>query len=210
MNWLAHLALAGPGHADRVGSILPDLAPAVALAALPAHFRPGIERHRLVDALTDAHPVFRRSKRRIAPPYRRFAGILVDVFYDHVLALDWDSHCPVPLPAFASDVYRSFARHRHEVPAGAGERLDRMRDGNLFCAYRDIDGIAEVLDRMSGRFRKPVSLRAAAGILTRHLGDFRADFGEFFPDLVEQIGAAEPLACRHRPGILGACNVSSP
>ncbi len=183
MNWLAHLHLAGPGSADRVGSILPDLLSARDLAALPGQFRDGIDRHRQVDSYTDTHPVFLRSKRRIDPPFRRYAGILVDVFYDHILATDWDLYAETPLPVFAADVYKSFDLHLHELPVEARARMERMRDGNLFCAYRDIVVIREVLQSMSARLRRPFPLDDAVAILEARREDFRADFREFFPDV---------------------------
>src|SRR5258708_512080 len=101
MNWLAHFLLAGPDPAFQGGSILPDLLRPAALAHLSQEYRRGIEHHRLIDAFTDSHPIVRRSMLNFSTPFRRFRGVITDVFYDHFLARDWDSFSPVPLPQFA-------------------------------------------------------------------------------------------------------------
>ena len=90
MNWLAHLHLSEPTSAFRLGNVLPDLVPARDLANLPEAFQRGIKCHHRIDAFTDAHPKFRQSVARLSPRFRRFGGIIVDVFYDHFLAVNWD------------------------------------------------------------------------------------------------------------------------
>jgi len=47
-----------------------------------------LAQHRAVDTFTDAHRSCARA-RRVAPPHRRFAGIVVDMYYDHYLARHW-------------------------------------------------------------------------------------------------------------------------
>src|SRR5688572_8345575 len=98
MNWLAHLLLAEPTPQFRLGAILPDLVSMQVLAGLPPDFQRGIRQHRQVDAYTDSHAIFRRSVQRLDPPFRRFGGILVDIFYDHFIARDWQSFSATPLP----------------------------------------------------------------------------------------------------------------
>jgi acyl carrier protein phosphodiesterase len=106
MNWLAHLLLSEPEAAFRIGNILPDILTRAELQKLSPIFQGGAETHRLIDAFTDCHPVVRRSIGRFVPPFRRFGGILVDVFYDHFLAVDWINYSEVPLGNFCAHVLR--------------------------------------------------------------------------------------------------------
>src|SRR5262245_37378391 len=105
MNWLAHLLLSEPSAAFRIGNVLPDILSLAELRCLPAEYLAGAECHWRIDAFTDSHPVFRRSMARLTPPHRRFGGVLMDLFYDHFLAVDWSSHASVPLEQFAQSVY---------------------------------------------------------------------------------------------------------
>jgi acyl carrier protein phosphodiesterase len=180
MNWLAHLYLSEPCPAFRIGNLLPDLAPVSTLKDLPEEYQRGMAHHRRIDAFTDAHPVVHRSIARVPAPFRRFAGILTDVFYDYFLAREWRSFSKTPLPDFAAEVYASFSPRRHELPAEAYIRLEHMRQGDLLCSYRDRDGIAAALGRIGARLRRPVDLAAAVDFLEQYEDAFREDFTEFF------------------------------
>ena len=189
MNWLAHLVLSEPTAAFRIGNLLPDLARASELVNLPPEFRHGVEQHRRIDAFTDSHPIVRRSMRRVGPPFVRYAGILVDIFYDHFLSGDWASWSEVPLPAFTAEVYASFALQRSHIPAGAYARLQQMRTQDWLCSYGRLEGVTETLRRVGLRFRKPVPLGESALVLTEHYEEFRSDFREFFPELWRHVTA---------------------
>ena len=189
MNWLAHLLLSEPTPAFRLGAILPDLLSATALADLPADFQPGIQRHHAIDAYTDSHPLFRRSVQRLTPPFRRFGGILVDVFYDHFLARDWASFSDTPLPEFAADVYASFETRRADLPPEVYRGLQHMKTADLLCSYRDLSGIAAALRRISSRLRRPFDLASSIQLLERDYDLLHTDFTQFFPDLFTHVHA---------------------
>jgi len=189
MNWLAHLYLSEPTPASRIGNLLPDFASAPELAALPSLFQQGIAQHRRIDAFTDSHPVVRRSLQRIEPPFRRFGGILCDIFYDHFLARDWESYSPEPLPDFARSVYVSFDTFSGVLPPEVCSRLAQMRTDDWLCSYRELAGISRALERTGARFRRPVPLGEALAVLEQHYDAFHADFREFFPELQSHVAS---------------------
>jgi acyl carrier protein phosphodiesterase len=187
MNWLAHFLLAEPDPAFRVGSVLPDFAPTALLASLPPAFQTGIAQHRRVDLFADAHPLFQRSRSRFPPPFRRYAGILTDVLYDHLLTCNWASYSAVPLPDFAAEVYAAIETCRAELPPETYARLARLRDADLLGAYGELEGVARVLGGIGARLRRPVDLGAALPVLRDQYAGFAADFGDFFPELRAQV-----------------------
>jgi acyl carrier protein phosphodiesterase len=164
-----------------------------ALAELPEACRRGVDRHRRIDACTDAHPLVRAGFSRFQPPLRRFAGILTDVFFDHFLTVDWSRYSRVPLGDFIAEVYGSFDSHGHLIPDEAKPVLERMRQQNWLGTYGSVEGITLTLRRMSLRLRRPVDLAAAGPVLEEHYAAFRADFHAFFPDLKS---AVHTNACR--------------
>ena len=183
MNWLAHLYLSDPAPPCRIGNLLPDFVSAAVLAELPSAFQPGIAQHRRIDAFADAHPVFRRSVRRFLPPFRRYGGILVDIFYDHFLARDWQSFTRTPITDFAAEVYASFDTVHPPLPAAARAPLHHLRQADWLCSYGEMHGIEIVLRRLSQRLRRPFDLAASLPIFRAEYKNFEADFREFFPQL---------------------------
>ena len=134
-------------------------------------------------SFTDSHPIFRSSVRRLKPPYRRFGGILIDVFYDHLLASHWDSFSALPLPDFAADVYAGFEQYWNLIPEAARLRLQRMQTENWLCSYRETTGIATALGRIGRRLQQPFDLAQSASLLEDDYSLFYADFSAFYPEL---------------------------
>lgn len=186
MNWLAHLRVAPQQDPLlRLGNLAGDFVRGADLAALPAPLRQGIEQHRAIDRFTDAHPVFRRSRERIAPPLRRFGGVLVDVFYDHFLARRWDRFgTGAPLRAFADEVYGDLLAHERHLPPRLRGAAPHLRSQDWLGAYATIDGIAVTLARMSRRLRRENALGDGVRALREGYEELAGDFESFFPELL--------------------------
>jgi acyl carrier protein phosphodiesterase len=195
MNWLAHLLLSEPAPQARVGNLLPDLLPIAQLREIAMDFQPGIARHRAIDAFTDTHPIVRQSIARIAPPFRRYGGILVDIFYDHLLTRQWQHYSAIDFDRFIADIYQSFDVCAAGLPAPVYGLLARMRDGGWLTSYGDMDGVRLTLQRVSRRLRRPFDLAAGADQLILHYDALATDFAAFFPQLRQRFpDSAAPLA----------------
>jgi acyl carrier protein phosphodiesterase len=205
MNYLAHLCLAPPGDDALLGSLMGDFVK----GPLPGGYPPGIAHamvlHRRIDAFTDAHPRVRLSRERVSGPRRRFAGIMVDLFYDHFLARHWHRYSHEQLDAFTHRVYALLARRERSLPPRLREVAARMRETDWLGAYREIGNIHIALDRMSLRLRRENRLRGSAEELEARYDEFDADFRAFFPDLADfarlhhHLPSATPGAARE-PG----------
>jgi len=143
-----------------------------------------LSQHRKVDAFTDAHAIVRASRARMAPARRRFAGILVDVFYDHFLALHWADYADQPLEAFAREVYALLRTREAILP----ERLRRiaplMAQFDWLTSYRRVEAVHVALDRMGERLKRGNALLGAGAELTANYAGLEADFRAFFPEVV--------------------------
>jgi acyl carrier protein phosphodiesterase len=175
------LYLSEPTAAFRIGNVLPDLVSQSSLKELPPKYLPGVQCHHRIDAFTDSHPVFRRSIARLDRAQRRFGGVLMDMFYDHFLAAEWNRFSDQSLEEFTKSVYADFDEHLHELPATATDALKRMRAGDWLGSYRTVEGIRIALNRIGARLRKPQILGVAVGELESHYEPLQKDFHEFFP-----------------------------
>jgi len=178
----------------RVGSLLPDLLPSAELRAMPPPFQEGIARHRQIDAFTDSHPAFKRSVARLQPPYRRYGGVLMDIFYDHLLTRRWSEYSNVDLQTFLTDAYGAFDECRDHIPSNAYVVLRRMRAGNWLGSYGEIEGVRITLQRMSQRLRKPFDLAGGTVELQRNYDALHQDFADFFPQAMARFGVPHEFA----------------
>jgi acyl carrier protein phosphodiesterase len=187
MNWLAHVVLSEPSPRFRVGNILPDILGLRALAPLGDEFQRGITCHRAIDIFTDDHPVFHRSRTRFHDGYRRFAAILVDVFYDHLLARHWSDHVDTPLPDFVAAFYDDLVNVRPEVPESVHPLLDHLRREDWLGANASVDGPRGAIQRVERRLSWRVDLSGAAAVFAREEAALAEDFREFFPELTAHV-----------------------
>lgn len=189
MNWLAHVYLSEPHIDFRLGNLLADIVRGEERAALNTEFQRGAQRHHRIDVFTDAHPIVRRSRQRVCKEYRRFSGVLVDIFYDHLLAADWQRYADEPLPEFTNTFYAD-ARHSDlRFPEPANTTLQRITRYDLLGSYVDVDGVTQALRgvsmRLQRRWGREFHLEAGVDDLVRHRDDFALDFAQFFPELRE-------------------------
>ena len=184
MNYLAHLYLAGDDSESFIGSLMGDFVKGTIDRNLPPTIRHAVWLHRRIDSYTDAHPTVINSKRRIRPAFRRYAGILVDLYYDHFLARDWCDYSDVTLDDFARAVYRVLDVHHHRFPARMQRSMVYMRENDLLQSYREISGIERALRGIETRLKRPSRLREAIVDLEHNHLALAEDFAAYFPDLV--------------------------
>ena len=147
----------------------------------------GIRLHRHIDSFTDSHPVVRRSWQRLQAPYRRYGGILVDVFYDHLLARHWADFGPEPLASYTARAGRVLSGFHDRMPARMQRYVLWMGSHDVLGACREQAGVQRVLYGLSRRLRRPNPLARATGELTRLYPALEEDFLVFYPLLREQV-----------------------
>ena len=194
MNWLAHALLSEPGDTEaQLGNLLADVVKGRDRAGMSAEFLRGVRRHQAIDAFTDSHPAVHRSRSRIADEHRRFAGVLSDVFYDHLLAIQWDRHAETaaPLAEFTADLYGRAQLCSIELPPMARAVLERMIAGDWLGSYIRIEGVEATLRRISrrltARLGRPFALESATEELEANFDGLVEDFEEFFPALRRRV-----------------------
>lgn len=184
MNFLAHALLAGDAPALIVGGVVGDWIKGPLPGALPGDLARGVALHRAIDTFAETHPAFQRSRQRVSPERRRYAGVLVDIFYDHLLARDWATMQQQPLGGYCDRIYGHIAARLDEIPESAHGALRLMAREDWLQSYGALDGIADVLARMSRRARQPNPLAGGEGEFLADPAGFAADFRAWLPDAV--------------------------
>lgn len=185
MNHLAHLYLSQPTLESRVGNLLGDFAQGIDVQSFPEPVRAGLYNHRAVDAFTDQHPDVLACKRLFSEQRRRFAGIALDVLFDHYLLRHWAQFSDVSSDQFIRDVYRDLRNGQHLMPARMAKTTERMVQYDWFGAYSELENIGFALDRIATRIRfrnQFAGIINEIGPLDRVLEEH---FLRFFPALVE-------------------------
>lgn len=183
MNLLAHIYLAGENEDHVVGQVLADFLERGWRKRASAGVVEGVRLHQQVDLFTDRHAAFRRSRERLPQELRRYAGIVVDIFYDHFLARRWNRFHQWPLERFAESRYAILRARADETTDLLQRILPRMAEQDWLTSYREVEGVERALAGVSRRLRRVNPIAEAGGALREDQEGFEEDFWAFFPDL---------------------------
>ena len=204
MNYLAHAFLSRSSPELLIGGLLGDF---VKGREHLQQYRPavctGILLHRAIDRYTDAHPIVHSSCALISPARRRFAGILVDVFYDHFLARHWQRYTDLPLEEFTQQVYATLLPHMASYPERLQGILPHMAANDWLASYAEIESVDAALHGIARRFQRYARATVLGDGVQELLHNYTAleqHFFEFFPELLgfvenEQRNAQSTEAC---------------
>ena len=182
MNYLAHALLAGQSPALVVGGVIGDFIKGPLPGLLPPDLARGVALHRAIDTFAETNPAFCASRNRVSPERRRYAGVLVDIFYDHLLARDWEQIHHLPLSDYSASVYTTIAGRLNDISTSAHFALQLMANEDWLSSYAGIDGISDVLARMSRRARQPNPLAGGEQEFLTDPTGFAADFDHWLVD----------------------------
>lgn len=189
MNYLAHLYLARGDEALMVGGLLGDHVRGLrALRIYPPRIRKGIRLHRRIDRFTDNHGVVKALRKQFPRPFRRYAGIIIDVAFDHELAERWSDYCEQPLESFDREVRECLSRHENLVPPPLARFMDYADRRGLFTAYREESELLYSLAGIGTRLKRRNPLDRVHTIWADVRPQCSAAFEAFFPDLQGEVG----------------------
>ncbi len=183
MNFLAHIFLSNDDELLTVGNFIGDFVKGAQVNDYDDPVKTGILLHREIDHFTDTHEVVKLSKERLRPGYRHYSPVIVDVFYDHILAKNWDRYSSKKLEQFTMDFYLMMDRHRGLLPEQARHMFTYMKRDNWLYNYRLTEGIHRALSGMSYRTSFESRMEHAVKDLEKNYLQFETEFLTFFPDL---------------------------
>lgn len=189
MNYLAHFYLSGDSEDLIIGNFIADTVKGSQLNNYSEEIKKGIALHRSIDSYTDTHPTVRKSKERLRKNYRKYANVIVDIFYDHFLARNWANYSNTPLLQYSESIYKTLDSKQHLFPHKSKLFYSYMTKNNILNAYAEIGGIDKVLYGMSRRATFISNMEKATNDLELYYELFEEEFRIFFPDLKNHVSS---------------------
>jgi acyl carrier protein phosphodiesterase len=197
MNYLGHLYVAGDDLDLQLGGLLGDFVRGRDLSSYPERVARGIALHRSIDAYTDRHPAFRSACESLPAEYRLFSGILIDVYFGHLLARDWSRHHATPLTTFAAEIYRLWHPEPAWLPEKAARAFEAMTAGDWLTSYASLEGTEAALRRLDRRLSARICLVEALPDIVAVSARLEHCFEQYLPAVVD---AARRTAASHKWG----------
>ncbi|MBU1188018.1 MAG: DUF479 domain-containing protein [Gammaproteobacteria bacterium] len=187
MNHLAHLLLAGDDPELQLGALLGDhVRGDVAACGYSRGVCDGIVLHRKVDLWTDQHALMSVARSLFQAPLRRYAGIMLDVYFDHLLSRSWTAHCDLSLQAFNQRTLKLLQRQHARLPASLQRFHHYARSTNVLARYAEPAMLQRVFVGIGQRLTRANPLPQALPTLQQHDATLQQLFSAFWPQLQTQ------------------------
>jgi acyl carrier protein phosphodiesterase len=183
MNFLAHIYLSGNDENLMLGNFIADMVKGRQIEKYKPEVVKGITLHRKIDEYTDSHPFVSRSKDRIRDKYRHYSGVVVDMFYDHFLASNWETYSKEPIDRFVQGAYNVLLKNYIMLPKRAKFILPIMIGSNWLVNYADLRSLKRHMEGLARRTPYNSGMENAVEDLILHYDEFEKDFSDFFPEL---------------------------
>jgi acyl carrier protein phosphodiesterase len=188
MNFLAHLCLANGDSGLMLGGLFGDFVRGRhALRAYPEPVRQGIVLHRYIDKCTDRSPVIKKLRPLFPREFRRYAGIVIDLAYDHELAINWWRYMPGSLERFDLEIRDLLSDNADLVPEKLTGFMQYADRHGLFSAYREEEVVLYALTGVGKRLSRPNPLHRVSEIWPELAPEFKHSFREFFPQIQSEV-----------------------
>ena len=187
MNFLGHLYLSGDDPLVITGNFMADAVKGRDLSRFALPVQEGIRLHRRIDSFTDRPRADHAGRAALRAHADRYAPVVMDLFYDHLLARQWERWHAEPLPAFAQRMYRLLRAHAQLMPERTQRMLPYMIARDWLTRYAGLDGLGEALHGLSVRVPGGAAMAGAERVMAEHLRYFEDEFDAFLPALREHI-----------------------
>lgn len=189
MNFLAHIYLSDDNDHIKIGNFMADGIRGKNFDTFPMDIQKGIALHRAIDTYTDAHPIFRESTKKLHSRYHHYAGVIVDIFYDHFLAKNWTVYSNENLEEYIQQFYQSLKDNKPLLTERTIGMMPYMIKQNWLSSYQTVDGIKNILTQMDRRTKNESKMRFATEELREFYTEFEKEFTLFFEDLRAHVKA---------------------
>ena len=184
MNFLAHIYLSGENEDIQFGNFIGDFVKGKNYKKYNDDIIKGILLHREIDSYTDSHPVVRNSIKRMRTAYGKYAGVSIDILYDHFLAKYWIDYSSVKLEEFVINFHHTVSERLGKLPDKARRFTSPFIKNKRLICYADLNCFEDVLQKMAIYTSMPDKVKDAMQIINQNYNLFYGEFETFFPEII--------------------------
>jgi acyl carrier protein phosphodiesterase len=184
VNFLAHVYLSGSNMQLAIGNLIADRIKGKKINLLTPEIRAGVILHRDIDHFTDHHHIFRECVNKLFPKYRHYSRVIVDMYLDHFLALNWAYFHTIPLNDYSNNFYKELERKSPEFTDDIQKFIKALIKYNWFKYYGSLSGLQDILNQMEKRTKFPSNLAASIQELKQNYEYFQSHFFQFMKEII--------------------------
>lgn len=182
MNFLGHLYFSNNDFELMYANLFGDFVKGKDLSHFDKKIQLGIQLHREIDHYIDHHPVVLEMLHHLYPHLPKIAGIAVDLYFDHLLAKEWNHFSEIALPTFIENFENFQIDELHYPNEYFHYMLFRMKKGKWLSHYDQLDGLDKACRGVSQRISFPNSLFNGKDVFVENEQLISDAFHSFMPE----------------------------
>jgi acyl carrier protein phosphodiesterase len=182
LNFLGHIFLTPDDDEILFGNFIADSVRGNPEKLYDGRIAEGIRFHRTIDAFTDSHPLVKQGVERFRPTQGRYAAVVIDVIYDHILASQWSQFHEEELAAFSDSIYTRLEGLQPQFPERVLQFFPFMKSQNWLYNYQFAWGIQKSLEGLDRRSANPTQMHLALDVYQEFESEFQQEFKVFIAD----------------------------
>ena len=169
-----------------VGNFLGDFVKGSDLSHLSTEIRQGVWLHRRIDSYTDQHSTIVDLRQHFPKSLRRFSGITLDVYFDHLLCKHWKSFSSQSITTILDKFYQQLEQTHLSESQRFNEVKIRLLEYQWLASYSDRESVEGTLMSIEKRFSRPIKFSdQAAAFLSDNHRLIEDRFLTFYPQLIQ-------------------------
>jgi acyl carrier protein phosphodiesterase len=120
----------------------------------------------------------------LRPGFGKYSGIVIDIFLDHFLAVNWHHYSFEKLPAFTKRFHAILLANFFQLPSQVKLFLPFLIQNKRLQSYASFQGIEKTLLIMVKHASLPAETEFAMRIFEEEYHFFNDAFNRFFPEII--------------------------
>ncbi|MFN6014756.1 MAG: ACP phosphodiesterase [Flavobacteriales bacterium] len=184
MNFLGHLYFSNNDHELMYANLFGDHIKGSQLDKFPSSVKKGILLHRKIDYFIDHHPAVIGLLHMLYHELPKVAGIAVDLYFDHLLAVNWNKYHTKDLDEFLVEFYTYVPNNWNHYSKDFQILIGNMRKFRCMNYYAKFEGLEKDSEGVSSRISFDNTLKDAPAIFLKHRTEIESSFSAFMKDAI--------------------------
>jgi acyl carrier protein phosphodiesterase len=182
MNFLGHLYFSRNDKELMLANLFGDFVRGKDLSNFRPKTQQGIFLHRQIDSYIDNHPAVHDLLQILYEPLPKVAGVAIDLYFDHLLALNWNTHHPEKLEIFIQKFYDSIDLNHPEFSSDFRYMISKMQEKNWLYQYQFEHGLYKACLGVSSRISFENELKNGLSVFHSFKTDIQRAFNLYMTD----------------------------
>lgn len=186
MNYLGHLYFSNNDKELMLNNLFGDFVKGKDLSHFPQAIQNGLHLHREIDNYIDHHPEVVGLQHKLFEELPKVSSIAIDLYFDHLLAKNWNDYHATPLNKFLENFYRSINIRNEFYTDNFKFMISKMLEMNWLSHYPKIEGLNKMCQGVSKRISFDNNLKFGKEVFLNHEDVINQAFRLYMKDAVEK------------------------